>query len=342
MFGGMKNLLRWHLFFCVLYYWLLPLLDDRSARAWQAFFEPEQLLGSLVSFVIFFAFTALPYLALRLTSRRAWYLTGGALFAAALAAVGFRYLIEEVIAPLTVGFRNYPADTSLLSYFLDNLYYVVLHGGIGVTLFYWEENRRRERERQALLLENQRTELAFLRAQINPHFLFNTLNNVYSLLFLGSDRAPKIIERLTVMLRYGLYEQAETVSLEREIEYLLNYIELERLRLDHEPDLRLQLPDPAQRQLRLPPLLLISFLENAFKHGDLRRPLTVSLSVEKNRLHYRVVNYVAPHKQKDRVGGIGQENLRRRLDLLYPGRYGLHLRTEDDRHFADLQIPVVE
>ena len=340
MFGRMKKLLKWHLGFCVLYYWVLQLLRDRSPQSWGSFFNWENLASSLIGFVIFFAFMALPYLALRRTSRRPWYITGGALLLAAVGAVAFRYLIEEVLGPVTVGFRNYPAGTPLFSYFLDNLYYVVLHGSIGVILYYYEENKRRERDQQALVVENQRTELAFLRSQINPHFLFNTLNNVYSLLFLNSDRAPKIIERLTVMLRYGLYERSETVLLEREIEYLLNYLELEQLRLDHELELRLSLPTPEDRRVEIPPLLLISFLENAFKHGDLKRPLTVNLELIDGQLQYTVINQVAPHKQTDTVGGIGLENLRRRLELLFPGRYSLKLNTDSSRHTAQLQFPV--
>ena len=336
----LRRLFTWHLIFCVVYYWLRPLLLDRSAEAWQSLFAPPALALSLISFLIFFGFAYFPYLALRKTYTGPVWQTALALLGSTVAAVGVRYLIEEVVAPLTVGFRNYAAGTPLSVYYLDNLYYVVLHGLIGVAAFLVEDATRRERERQQLEVEKQRTELAFLRGQLNPHFLFNTLNNAYSLSFTGSPDAPRVLERLTGLLRYSLYEPAERVALRREVDYLLDFIELERLRLPHELSLDLHLPPDAEMQRLLPPLLLITFLENLFKHGDLRPPVSVHLSVTEDRLDYRVSNALAPRKQKDAVGGIGLRNLRRRLELLYADDYTLTARQHDGTYTAHLQIPL--
>ena len=340
MRSNLLRLLWWHLGFCVLYYWLRQLLDDRSWAAVGALLRGDALAYSIVGFLIFYVYALFPYLILRRFYGRPWYVTAAMLFVGTLAAAGVRYGLEEVLGPLVVGFRNYSVGTSLLTYYLDNLYFLILHGLIGGVVFFLRETARREREKQALVVENQRTELAFLRAQINPHFLFNTLNNVYSLLFVGSDRAPKILERLTALLRYSLYERAEWVPLERELDYLLNLIELERLRLDRPLELDLQLPPPEVYGRRVPPLLLVTFLENAFKHGDLTQPLVVTLAVRGDRLHYGVRSARKPAKQKDAVGGIGLANLRRRLRLLFPKQHTLSARAEGEQFVAELDIPV--
>ncbi|MEM6770455.1 MAG: histidine kinase, partial [Bacteroidota bacterium] len=215
-------------------------------------------------------------------------------------------------------------------------YFLVLHGAIGVIVYLLQTTKLRERQRQELLVENQRTELAFLRSQINPHFLFNTLNNVYSLFFQQSDKALKVIERLTTMLRYGLYEKADKVPLKRELEHLLNFIELEKLRLDFTPDISLDLP-AAETETEVPPLLLITFVENAFKHGDLRQPVSIKLTITGQMLSYTVVNHYGP-KQKDGVGGIGLDNLRKRLALLYGDRQNIALEANDNSYRAHLEI----
>ena len=336
----LPRLLLWHLIFCIFYYLARPLLQDRSYEAVQAVLNPSAILFSLISFAIFFGYAYFPFEALRRFYDRPWYVLVAGLFGASVVAIAIRYGIEEVIAPATVGFRNYAPGTSLLTYYLDNLYYLILHGLVGVTVFLVDLAARRERDRQQLALENQRTELAFLRGQINPHFLFNTLNNVYSLVFTGDERAPQILERLTGLLRYALYERDTLVPLRREVDYLLNLIELERLRLEQPLELDLQLPDSTELEHRLPPLLLITFLENVFKHGDPTQPITVSLSVVDKHLFYKVTNTLAPARQKDGTGGIGLAGLRRRLGLLFPDNHSLDTRQEGDQYISTLKLPL--
>ncbi len=336
MINGTGQLLRWHLVFCVFYYQVQELLLDRSAASLYALLEPQNLVLTILGFFIMFTYALFPYLVLRKHYQRPWYVLTGWLVLGTVAAAGVRYGIEEVLAPVLIGFRNYPADTSLLTYYLDNLYFLVLHGALGVIVYLLQTTKLRERQRQELIVENQRTELAFLRAQINPHFLFNTLNNVYSLFFQQSDKALKVIERLTVMLRYGLYEKAEKVTLKRELEHLLNFIELEKLRLDFNPNITLNLPE-GNTEVLIPPLLLITFVENAFKHGDLRQPLLINLATDGKSLSYTVTNYFGV-KQKDRVGGVGLDNLRKRLVLLYGDQQELSLAPAGDVYRAHLKI----
>jgi sensor histidine kinase YesM len=330
------RLLRWHFVFCVFYYQVQDLLADRSWDSLQQLLDPTNLLLTLIGFVIMFSYAFLPYLAVRKFYERPWYELVAGLVVAALVAVGFRYLMEEVLSPVLLGFRNYPVGTSLITYFLDNLYYLILHGATGIMVFLLQLTQFRESQRQALAVENQKTELAFLRSQINPHFLFNTLNNVYSLFFQQSDKALKVIERLTVMLRYGLYEKAEKVPLQKELEHLTNFIELEKIRYDFETNIQLALPtgDP---DVKVPPLILITFVENAFKHGNLRQPLVISLKADKEGLDFKVANSIK-QQQKDQVGGIGLGNLKKRLALIYGADQSIKLTATDSTYTAHLTI----
>ncbi|PHI19475.1 hypothetical protein CEQ90_12310 [Lewinellaceae bacterium SD302] len=331
------TLIRWHLVFCIFYYQVQELLEDRSLESLYRLLEPSSLLLTFLGFVIMFTYALIPYRVLLAKYGKPWYELALWLFAGSLFSAGFRYLVEEMIAPELIGFRNYPAGISLVSYYLDNLYYLVLHGAIGVIVFLLQVTRFREAQRQALAIENQRTELAFLRSQINPHFLFNTLNNVYSLFFQQSDKALKAIERLTVMLRYGLYEKADKVPLSKELEHLQNFIELEKLRYDYEPVIDFTLPDVRKQEVLVPPLLLITFVENAFKHGDLRQRVRIKLTVADHQLCYFVSNKIK-NQQKDGVGGIGLVNLRKRLALLYPDGQSLQLVRRGDDFEAELKI----
>jgi hypothetical protein len=333
---GYAQLIGWHLFFCLFYYPFQDLLENRTAAGIQKIIDPGNMALTFAGFAIMFTYALFPYLALRKAYDRPWYELAGWLLLGSVAAAGFRFLAEEVLAPVLIAWRNYPEGTSFITYYLDNLYYLVLHGTVGVIVYLLQTTKLRERQRQELLVENQKTELAFLRSQINPHFLFNTLNNVYSLFFQKSDKALRVIERLTVMLRYGLYEKAEKVPLRKELEHLVNFIELEKLRLDFEPEISLDLP-AGEPDLEVPPLLLITFVENAFKHGDLKQPMSISLKTEDNTLSYTVTNAFGL-KQKDGDGGIGLGNLRKRLQLVYGDRATLELKSEATTFRACLNL----
>ncbi len=207
------------------------------------------------------------------------------------------------------------------------------------------QRNRREMERQQLL-----TELAMLKTQINPHFLFNTLNNIYSLTSRKSDKAPEAVLRLAEIMRYLLYESStDTVPLSRELAHLRSFLDLQRLRL----------PASAQEAIQLEvsgtspecvhpvaPLLLLPLVENAFKHGDLTaRPVAVHISLvlaPDGLLRFSVLNHVAPADAERELprqpGGVGLVNLRRRLELLYPGRYALDVQTPPGRHLVTLVL----
>ena len=168
-------------------------------------------------------------------------------------------------------------------------------------------------------------ELAWLKNQINPHFLFNTLNNISSLAQIDGDQTQEAIMQLSDLLRYAMYETNKPkVRLDGEVEFMQNYINLMKLRCNEMTKVNYQL-SIINYQLELAPLLFISLVENAFKHGmNSNAPATIDIRLEQqgDMLVFNCDNTNNPKPTKDRSGsGIGLENTRRRLDLLYPGRY---------------------
>ena len=193
-----------------------------------------------------------------------------------------------------------------------------------------------ELDAQKKELENEKltTELQFLKAQINPHFLFNTLNNLYFLAFTQSPNTPEVVAKLSQMMRYMIYESNHPkVPLSKEIEYMQNYISLEKLRLEENFPVSFEVqgnPDAA----RITPLILITFLENAFKHGvsnNIKSAyVNVKLILEANTCIFSVENSKIPQQAKNvkEKSGIGLQNVKRRLALSYPSHYTLDIKDE--------------
>lgn len=195
---------------------------------------------------------------------------------------------------------------------------------------------------QQLRIEKQQAELNYLKSQTNPHFLFNTLNNIYSLARDKSDLAPESIMRLSKILRYMLYETGgEYIAIEQELKIIGDYIELEKLRYDE--SLRVNFNyDIEDMKQALPPLLLIPLVENAFKHGvseTRSRPFVdIHLAVKERRLNFEVKNSVDPFSgEKGLKENIGLANLRRQLELLYTD-YRLSVDQGDSAFTANLYI----
>ena len=202
-------------------------------------------------------------------------------------------------------------------------------------------NQHLQREREKHYLE---TELKFLRAQIQPHFFFNTLNNIYSLTLKKSDQAPDIVLKLSDLMSYMLYEStAPLVPLSKEIDYLRNYLDVEQLRFGHRLTIDLTI-EGATTGVQIPPMILILFLENSFKHGVKHNIsdilLTIRLKVEPGYLHFHVENPVSEEEREPGNKGIGLKNVRRRLDLLYGDKYTLDIREANKVFTVSLKIPL--
>lgn len=205
---------------------------------------------------------------------------------------------------------------------------------------------RYQREKQKLMTQTIQTELRFLKSQINPHFLFNTLNNLYALTLKKSDKAPEIVLKLSEIMRYMLYECNERrVLLSKEIQYIYNYLDLERLRQPTNADIRFTTEGKISDQM-VAPLIFVPFLENSFKHGlNLHTQgggyVRLHLAVHRDDLEFFIENSKAeriPRQEHPKSGGIGLANVRQRLELLYPGSYNLIVEDEPHRYAVTLQL----
>ncbi|MBE7171656.1 MAG: histidine kinase [Williamsia sp.] len=191
--------------------------------------------------------------------------------------------------------------------------------------------------------ENLKTELAFLRSQVSPHFMFNVLNNMVMLARKGSESLEPSLFKLSTLMRYMLYETDEKkVLLDREVEYLQSYIDLQLQRFSRKVAVHVHV-EPFDESYMIEPMLLIPFVENAFKHGTGFRQkgdISISLRAQHGVLEFKVDNYYDPSLQqvKDNTSGIGLQNVKRRLDLLYGPRHTLRIRDADSRFCVVLTL----
>jgi sensor histidine kinase YesM len=233
--------------------------------------------------------------------------------------------------------------TTVDVYFLAvGMYFVVL-AAVVIKLFkLWYEKQQTER---MLEKEKLQAELNMLKSQIHPHFLFNTLNNIYSLALQKSDAAPEMLVKLSEILHYILYEcNGPSVPLDKEVTLLKNYIDLEKIRYDKRLDIEWKMPDDLP-VLELAPMILLPFIENAFKHGASKTrdkaSIRIDLSVEKNTLKFKVINNKAPANSSSvsqEKHGLGLKNVKQRLELIYPGRYSLDINETIDEFSIYLEI----
>jgi sensor histidine kinase YesM len=221
-------------------------------------------------------------------------------------------------------------DTILITIFVGMLRFA--------TGWFELEAKRKQMENDKLM-----SELKFLKAQINPHFLFNTLNNLYYLAYSQSPNTTEVIAKLSQMMRYMIYDSNyQHVLLSKEIEYMQNYISLERLRLNNEVPITFEVEGETENKL-ITPMIFITFLENAFKHGvNANNPdswVKISIKIKGNECIYVVENSklksVTELKEKS---GIGLQNLKRRLELSYPGKHTLKTDEQSDRYFVQLNL----
>lgn len=260
----------------------------------------------------------------------------------ALLFTPLKLVLKYILFAKTGGMRQDILD-NLYTYFLS-MFLVAGLSTVGKIMVDWiVENRKK------VTVENEsmQSELRFLKSQINPHFLFNTLNSLYALTLKKDDKAPDIVIKLSEMMRYMLYECNEPrVPLRKEINYLQNYLDLERLRQRKGIDIQLHVKGSVNDQM-IAPLMLIPFLENSFKHGvnaNIKDGFVIAtLNVEPRAVHFILENSkgsVMPsqvHAGRP-SGGIGLVNVRRRLDLLYKDKYDLNIRESPGTYAVHLDL----
>jgi two-component system LytT family sensor kinase len=200
---------------------------------------------------------------------------------------------------------------------------------------------KKERQREAVEKQLLLAEMTFLKNQLNPHFLFNTLNNLYMLTLKASPQAPEVVARLSETLDYMLYRCSEhTVPVQGEIQLIENYLALERLRLNDDVHINFTAP-PNPGTATVAPLIMLSLVENAFKHGVNKgignATVDIDLHVTESKLIFSVTNTKAPLRD-NMPPGIGLKNVRRQLELMYPDRHTLSIDDNATRYKVALQI----
>lgn len=251
----------------------------------------------------------------------------------------YYYIVNPEIykMPRMTPFWYFP---SFFNIFLGTYSFVFLFSG--VRLFRgWLKDKQHQLE---LEQQNLQSELRLLRSQINPHFIFNTLNNIDSLIYSDQDRASDAIVGLSEIMRYMLYESnTEWVALEKEVYFLESMIELIRLRLK-DPDYIQFNFDGDASGLMIPPMLLVPFVENAYKHGRKQGEspgIIINLNITDTAYQFEVINQYDPNYtgEKDSLGGIGLANVERRLELIFPGEHDFYINNAPPNFQIYIEVP---
>lgn len=273
------------------------------------------------------------------------------LFIATLVITFIRIVLTYELVTTEV-FKESGRDEELFGFnyiaaaFFGEIYVLGIAAAIKITID-WVKFKNKASALQKSQLE---TELAYLKSQIQPHFFFNTLNNLYSLTLDKSDRAPETVIKLSELMSYVIYDSAKSmVPLEDEVSHIQNYIDLERLRFGSRLDLNFSLQGNISN-IEVPPLLFIPFIENAFKHGTSTRkkhiPISISFSIKMNELLFICENEISGEEQvhekliRKTDYGIGLKNTERRLNLRYENDYYLKVTDDEGIYKVVLKLPI--
>lgn len=213
---------------------------------------------------------------------------------------------------------------------------------VGIKKFY--ESMQKEEDNARLARESVEAEMYYLKYQINPHFMMNTLNNIHALIDIDADSAKRCIVELSDMMRHVVYEStADQIPLSKDIRFIKDYIELMRIRYAQNIEIVFNYPDSLPSSLTVPPLIFIVFIENAFKHGVARKQhsyIHIDITIEGDKIVARFENSVNHGQQKNNNGGVGLDNVSRRLEHIYGKRHSLDIVAKEDKYCVTLKIPV--
>lgn len=341
------HLILWFSYFTLLYAVFSQRLNEGQALMVAALFAVSHVL-------VFYTNYGLLFPKLYVTEKQNWYVLS--LVALLLLAGSYGKLIFELIWEFISTDQKYPMppfkpppemkrSNEIAFFIFRNIppfmppLLIIL---VSFVVKASELSKEKQKEMEQLKAENLRSELKMLRSQINPHFLFNALNNIYSLSISKSERTPDIILKLSNMLRYVIYECNEgKVPINREIDYINNYIDLQKLKDEDIQNINFVYD---QSMDTINPMLLIPFVENAFKHSKIEDVeegwINISLQLRSGRiLDFKVENSISmgSHK-KDNTSGVGIENVRRRLNLLYPDKHELSFKQEPTYFKSHLKL----
>ena len=279
-----------------------------------------------------------------------------------------KFLLRQKYIIYTISILSLVAASSVSYYYYDNAYipeikavnkdknkptpippyahllmYSLLIVGVDSGLMFskkWYEN---EEKQYILEKQNSEMQLEMLRYQVSPHFLMNTLNNIYALIDLDSYKAKEAVMKLSKLMRYMLYEnESGKVLISKEFEFVQSYIDLMKIRFDKDMIIDLKLPEQ-YNDFEIPPLLFISFIENAFKHGggnEHKSKIVISFSFEDKMLVFNCFNLRMNTKTNAEKGGLGIENTKNRLNMFFGERYSLSISSPENFFDVSLKIPL--
>ena len=250
--------------------------------------------------------------------------------------------VNTDVWPEAVGYTSTNNVLHFVTVVIGELYVIGFTTAIKLT-YDWINSRDRNLQLEKINLE---TEIKYLRAQIQPHFFFNTLNNLYALTLDKSDKAPEVVLKLSELMQYVIYEtKKHRIPLSDDISYIENYLELERLRYGDRLKYNLEISGDID-SVNIPPLLILPFIENCFKHGisadnsDIK--ITIEFFTDETDLSIKIKNpipAVVDKRFRQENEGIGITNIEKRLKLNYPGKHKLEIKLDDENYFVHLKIP---
>ena len=264
----------------------------------------------------------------------------------------FYYIVAISISFILIFYVTYFAREILVGFFslyerplemrdivrIGSWFFLILFAAFGTKIT--ELWRRAEQRNREIETEHLRTELSFLHMQINPHFLFNSLNTIYGLSLKKSDNTPKAVLKLSQLLRYMIEENGQDkVPLEQEVNYLNNYIEMQKMRSSPSLSVNFDVTGNVAMAM-IAPMLMLPFVENSFKYGmsnSAASPIDIKLEVTKESILFSVTNKKFDYLERH-SSGIGIPNVQRRLELLYPGSYELDIKDHSDIYSVNLKI----
>lgn len=213
---------------------------------------------------------------------------------------------------------------------------------ISITVLLTNVLKRQAETEKKLREDKLGTEIKFLKAQINPHFIFNALNNIYSLSYTKSNRAPESILKLSDMLRYVYYDGGkDEVNLDAEIDYIENFISFHKMKSEHLQKINFTY-DHHNNTFKIAPMLFIPFIENSFKYSKIEELkdayINIEISFQKNELKFKIENSISPEIKANPGSGLGIQNVKKRLALLYPNQYALKIDDKEERFCVELKI----
>ncbi len=302
------------------------------------------LLASLINLIVAIAtvYTFNYFLIPKILLKNKW----KKFIAIAIVAIVLFFYIELLLTLFLVvkllydGHSLFPEMLDVVMLFF-NMFFIVF---IAIAIKFYKRWSETEYRKQRIQKEKVEVELQMLRSQVNPHFLFNTLNSIYVLAMKNSDQTANTVMKLSDLLDYILYKiDTPRIPVSTEIQIIENYIELERIRFTNRVDLSLS-TDLESKDIQIPPMLIIPFIENAFKHGvakSLEKSwIEVSIRECGQLMNIEVSNSKGQKPAKSQTGGIGLENVKKRLDILFHDKYKLDITEKINSYEVSLSIPI--